>query len=357
MSVVVVTGSSGLIGSEGALFYLRQGYQVVGIDNNMRQYFFGQEGSTLWNQERLKKIGKDKYIHYNLDIRDFVQINKLFKKYENDISLIIHTAAQPSHDWAAKEPLTDFTVNANGTLNLLTAMERNCSQAVFIFISTNKVYGDRPNELPLVELDTRWEIEEKHPYYQGIPEEMNIDQCLHSLFGASKLAADILVQEFGRYFNLKTCCFRGGVLSGPWQAGVPLHGFLNYLMKCVMTGTPYTIMGYQGKQVRDVIASCDVISAIDAFYQAPREGGQVYNLGGGRASNISILEAIDLAQEITGKKLNYHYSDKNRRGDHIWYITDLHKFTAHYPQWKITKDVPMIMQEIYEENKNRWPST
>ena len=354
MSVVVITGSAGLIGSEAVIFYGRLGYDVVGIDNNLRQYFFGAAGSTLWNRQRLEAQFSSGYKHSQADIRNAHAVNRLFARYKNNISLIIHAAAQPSHDWAAKEPLTDFSVNANGTLNLLEAMRRYCPDAVFIFTSTNKVYGDRPNHLPLVELETRWEINPDHHYQNGIPEEMSVDQCLHSLFGTSKLAADLLVQEYGKYFNLKTCCLRGGVLSGARQAGVPLHGFINYLMKCVMTGCVYTVLGYKGKQVRDVIASTDVISAMDAFYQNPREGGEVYNLGGGRPSNISMLEAIDLAQEITGKKLDHTYQEKHRSGDHIWYISDLKKVTSHYPKWKVTKNVRMIMEEIYEENKTRW---
>jgi CDP-paratose 2-epimerase len=354
MSVIVITGSAGLIGSEAAQFYVDMSFDVVGIDNNMRQHFFGAEGSTVWNRRRLEAHSGSKYKHYELDIRNVDDINRVFAKYGENIDLIIHTAAQPSHDWAAREPLTDFAVNANGTLNLLQAMRQYCPEAVFVFTSTNKVYGDRPNRLPLIELETRYEIDPAHPYQRGIPEEMAVDQCLHSLFGTSKLAADLLVQEYGRYFHQKTCCFRGGVLSGAWQSGVPLHGFINYLMKCLMTGTVYTIFGYKGKQVRDVISSSDVIAAIHAFYENPQPGGEVYNLGGGRASNVSLLEAIDLAQEITGKKLNYDYRENHRTGDHIWYISDLKKFTSHYPQWKITKNVRMIMEEIWEKNKNRW---
>lgn len=354
MSVVIITGSAGLIGSEAAEFYLKQGYDVVGIDNNMRQYFFGDAGSTLWNSRRLQAEFGSKYKHYELDIRDKEGICQTFNIFGNNISLIIHSAAQPSHDWAAKEPLTDFTINATGTLHLLEAMRNYSPDAAFVFLSTNKVYGDRPNQLPFVELETRWEIDPGHPYQQGIPEDMSVDQCLHSLFGASKLAADLLVQEYGRYFHLQTCCFRGGVLSGAWQSGVPLHGFINYLMKCVMTKTAYTIIGYKGKQVRDVIDSRDVVSAIHAFYQNPKFGGEVYNLGGGRVSNVSILEAVEMAQEITGNQLHYSYHEKHRIGDHIWYVSDLNKFSSQYPEWKITKTVPLIMNEIYEKNKKRW---
>lgn len=354
MSVVMVTGSAGLIGSEAVEFYVRRGFDVAGIDNNMRRYFFGAEGSTLWNRRRLEALYGARYRHFETDIRDRKGINRIFAYYSNNLSLIIHTAAQPSHDWAAREPLTDFGVNAAGTLNLLEAMRKYSPGAVFVYLSTNKVYGDRPNRLPLVELATRWEIDPSHPYRQGIPEDMPVDQCLHSLFGASKLAADLMVQEYGRYFHLKTCCLRGGVLSGARQSGVPLHGFINYLLKCVAAGIPYTIFGYKGKQVRDVISSSDVIAAIHAFYENPKPRGEVYNLGGGRSSNISILEAIELSQEITGRKLQTHYQENHRTGDHIWYISDLTKFISHFPQWKITKNVQMIMEEIWENNKKRW---
>lgn len=267
-----------------------------------------------------------------------------------DIALIIHAAAQPSHDWAAREPLTDFGVNAGGTLNLLEAMRHYCPEAVFIFTSTNKVYGDQPNNLPLVELNTRWEIDPAHRYHNGIAESMSVDQCMHSLFGASKLAADVLVQEYGRYFNFKTVCFRGGVLSGSRQSGVRLHGFINYLMKCAMTGTPYTILGYKGKKVRDVIHAEDVVTAFHAFFTKPRRGGEVYNLGGGRASNVSVLEAITLVEEIMGKRLAHTYTDQNRAGDHVWYITDLSKFTTHFPEWQMKySSIRMIMEDIYEK--------
>ncbi len=353
MSVIVITGSAGLIGSDAVQFYAERGYKVIGIDNDMRRHFFGPEGSTLANRRRLEFQYGLKYRHYEIDIRNTEGINRIFKQFKDSITLIIHTAAQPSHDWAAKDPLTDFTVNANGTLCLLEALRNYCPDAVFIYLSTNKVYGDRPNQLPLRELETRWEIDPAHPYSQGIPEEMSVDRCLHSLFGASKLAADLLVQEYGKYFYLKTCCFRGGVLSGVNQSGVPLHGFINYLLKCLINGTPYTIFGFRGKQVRDVIHSRDVISAVHAFYEKPRSGGEVYNLGGGRASHISVLEAIELAREITGKKLEYYYREKHRKGDHIWYISNTNRFTAHYPHWKITGDVRSIMQEIFESRTAR----
>lgn len=354
MSIIVITGSAGLIGSESVEYYADRGYRVVGIDNNMRETFFGEEGSTIWNRNRLSEKYKENYQHHDMDIRNVEEVNKLFGKYNSDISLIIHTAAQPSHDWAAKDPLLDFSVNANGTLNLLEAMRKYCPEAVFLFTSTNKVYGDRPNQLPLIETATRWEIDPDHAYQDGIPEEFSVDQNMHSLFGASKLSADILVQEYGRYFGFKTACFRGGVLSGSRQSGVKLHGFINYLMRCVMTDTHYTIIGYKGKQVRDVVHSSDVIAAFDCFYKNPRTGGEVYNLGGGRESNISMLEAIETAQEITGNKLRYTYSDNARAGDHIWYISNLAKFKAHFPEWNQKYDVKRIMEDIYESNKDRW---
>lgn len=358
MSVVIITGSAGLIGSEATEYYAGLGYKVVGVDNNMRETFFGPEGSTVWNRQRLEGSLGTNYKHYNVDIRDAAAVNNLFGEYGSEIAMIIHTAAQPSHDWAARDPFTDFGVNANGTLNLLEATRNHCPNAVFIFTSTNKVYGDRPNTLPLIELDSRWEIDPEHQFKNGISEEMSVDQSMHSLFGASKLAADVLVQEYGRYFNMKTVCFRGGVLSGSKQSGVQLHGFINYLMKCVMTGASYTIFGYKGKQVRDVIHSADVISAFHAFFQNPRTGGQVYNLGGGRASNVSMLEAIAIAEEITGRKLDYSYSDTARAGDHQWYVSDLAKFQSHYPEWKQQyDDIRLIMQGIYEENKHRWSVT
>jgi CDP-paratose 2-epimerase len=288
-----------------------------------------------------------------IDIRDNDAINEVFKKYATDIELIVHTAAQPSHDWAARDPHMDFSVNANGTLNLLQATRVHCPEAVFIFTSTNKVYGDTPNRLPLVEQETRWEIDPSHAYNNGIVEDMSIDNCMHSLFGASKVAADILVQEYGRYFDMKTASFRGGCLTGPNHSGTQLHGFLAYLMKCTMTETPYTVFGYKGKQVRDNIHSFDLIQAFDHFYQAPRIG-EVYNIGGSRFSHCSMLEAITMCEEISGKKLTYSYADDNRMGDHIWYVSDVSKFQEHYPQWKLTLNVNDILTQIYQYNVERW---
>ncbi|MEK0315276.1 NAD-dependent epimerase/dehydratase family protein [Cohnella sp. 56] len=355
MSIVIITGSAGLIGSEATEFYASAGYKVIGIDNNMRETFFGSEGSTVWNRQRLEEVLGKNYEHHHIDIRRQDELDALFSKYKADISLIIHTAAQPSHDWAARDPYIDFGVNANGTLNLLEASRKHCPEAVFIFTSTNKVYGDRPNTLPLIEGETRWEVEPGHAFEHGISEEMSVDQSMHSLFGASKLAADVLVQEYGKYFNMRTVCFRGGVLSGPKQSGVQLHGFTNYLVKCVMTGAPYTIFGYKGKQVRDVIHSSDVIAAFDAFFRKPLRGGRVYNLGGGPASNVSMIEAIRLTEDISGRKLEYQYVDAARAGDHQWYISDLTRFQTDYPEWQQQyNNIRMIIQGIVEENKDRW---
>jgi CDP-paratose 2-epimerase len=352
MSVAIITGSAGLIGSEAVRFFAKQGMQVVGIDNDMRKFFFGEEASTTWNRKRLEAEVPG-YAHNDLDIRDREGIAALFKRFGKDVKLVVHTAAQPSHDWAAKDPFSDFTVNANGTLNLLQASRDSCSEAVFIFTSTNKVYGDLPNFLPLVEKEKRWEIDPSHRYNPGIAEDMSIDQSKHSLFGASKVAADVLVQEYGRYFGMKTSIFRGGCLTGPNHSGTVLHGFLAYLMKCAATGIAYTIFGYKGKQVRDNIHSTDLIAAFDEVFRDPGEA-EVFNIGGGRESNCSMIEAIDLCQAITGKKMNYKYSEDNRSGDHIWYISDLAKFKARYPGWKIRYDVPRILGEIYEFNRERW---
>ena len=356
MSICLVTGSAGLIGSEAALYFGQQGYQIVGIDNDMRQTFFGPEASTAWNLARVEKgLGKS-YLHEAIDIRDRQAILTLLAKYGSQITLIIHTAAQPSHDWAAREPFTDFDVNAVSTLNLLEAARQHCPEAVFIFTSTNKVYGDTPNQLPLVELETRYEIASDHPYLEGIREDMSIDQCLHSLFGASKVAADVLVQEYGRYFGMKTACFRGGTLTGPQHSATQLHGFLGYVMRCTMTNTPYTVFGYKGKQVRDAIHSNDLIHAFAAFAQQPRVA-EVYNIGGGRFSNCSVQEAITLSEQIAGKQLKWSYAEQNRTGDHIWWIGSNQKFATHFPDWKQEYNVPAILNEIYEANQERWQAT
>ena len=346
MKTVLVTGSAGLIGAEAVRFFAKQGFQVVGIDNDMRQYFFGAEASTEWSRRHLEATLSN-YIHYAVDIRDEPAVRQIFADYSSDIVLVIHTAAQPSHDWAVKEPFTDFAVNANGTLVLLEMVRQYCSNAVFIFTSTNKVYGDTPNALPLVEGETRWVVAADHPYAaHGIDEQMSIDHTKHSLFGASKVAADILVQEYGNYFGMKTACFRGGCLTGPGHSGAMLHGFLAYLMKCAVTGSHYTVLGYKGKQVRDNIHSADLVSAFYEFYQAPRSG-EVYNIGGGIHSNCSMLEAIKICEQITGKPVNWTYSDTNRIGDHIWWISDVRKFQTHYPNWTYRYGLRETLEQIH----------
>lgn len=339
---ILVTGSAGLIGSEAVRFFCQRGFMVVGIDNNMRAYFFGEEASTEWNRKLLEEKFKN-YTHIRGDIRDNKLIEQIFS--DNDFDLIIHTAAQPSHDWAAREPQTDFTINALGTLILLEAFRQHTPEAVFIFTSTNKVYGDSPNKLPLLELPRRYELPQGHRYYQGIDESMSIDNSKHSLFGASKVAADIMVQEYGKYFDLRTISFRGGCLTGPAHSGTRLHGFLAYLVRCIARGEKYYIYGYKGKQVRDNIHSFDLVNAFYHVYQNPRIG-EVYNIGGGRYSNTSILEAIDKVESLLGKKAKYDYVEQARSGDHIWYISDISKFKLHYPKWEYTYSNDRIIEEI-----------
>jgi CDP-paratose 2-epimerase len=353
MSVAIVTGSAGLIGSEAALYFASCGLDIVGIDNDMRRGFFGVEASTSWKMDELRTRLGSQYRHHDVDIRDRDAILRLFEAHRSETTLVIHAAAQPSHDWAAKEPFTDFDINAVGTLNMLEATRRFCPDAAFIFTSTNKVYGDRPNELPLKELETRYEIDPSHVYADGIRENMPIDSCLHSLFGASKLAADILVQEYGRYFSMATVCFRGGTLAGPAHSATELHGFLGYVMRCTIAGTPYTVHGYRGKQVRDAIHSNDLIRAFHEYWKKPRPA-EVYNIGGGRYSHCSVLEAIEMSQEIAGRNLDWSYSDAARVGDHIWWIGDNSRFQSHYPEWKLEYDVPRILKEIHEHNRRRW---
>lgn len=353
MAVAIITGSAGLVGSEAASHFAGRGLQVVGIDNNMRRKFFGQGASTTWQRQRLERTLGQRYEHRQIDIRDRTAVNRVFRFYGPDISLVVHTAAQPSHDWAAKSPLTDFSVNALGTFHLLEATRKFAPGAAFIFTSTNKVYGDTPNRLPLVEQETRWELAADHPFHGGITEQMSIDQTLHSLFGASKVSADVAVQEYGRYFGLRTACFRGGCLTGPNHSGTQLHGFLAYLVKCTATGTPYTVFGYRGKQVRDNLHSADLISAFDHFFAAPR-CGEVYNMGGGRASNCSMLEAIAICQQTVGRELQWTYDETNRTGDHVWWISSIDKFASHYPTWQVRHDVPQICGEIYAANRERW---
>jgi CDP-paratose 2-epimerase len=353
MSVALITGSAGLIGSRAAEQFAGLGLEVVGVDNNLREVFFGAESSTAWMRTNLETTLGPAYTHHDLDIRDRESLMALFRKYGSDIALVIHTAAQPSHDWAAREPFTDFDVNAVGTLNMLEATRQHCPEAPFIFTSTNKVYGDTPNSLPLIEQDLRWEIDPSHTYVGGIREDMSIDHCLHSVFGASKVAADLMVQEYGRYFGMKTACFRGGTLTGPNHSAAELHGFLAYVMRCTMSGTHYNVYGYKGKQVRDAIHSSDLIACFEQFFRAPRSA-EVYNIGGGRSSNCSVLEAIELSQEIAGKKLDWDYVEQNRIGDHIWWIGDNGRFAEHYPGWELKYDVRAILTEMHALNEGRW---
>ncbi len=345
MKKILVTGSAGLIGCESVKFFIDKGYQAYGVDNNMRAYFFGEEASTLGSKDYLEKEYSGKYTHFSVDIRNENEVKKIFTE-NGPFDVIIHTAAQPSHDWAAKEPYTDFSVNANGTLNLLENFRLHSKDAVFIFTSTNKVYGDTPNKLPLIEKEERYEIDTSHGFSEyGIDETMSIDNSKHSLFGASKVAADVLAQEYGKYFNLNIGIFRGGCLTGPTHAGTELHGFLSYLVKCIVTGRKYTIFGYKGKQVRDNIHSFDLVNAFYHFTQNPRKG-EAYNMGGSRHSNISMLEAIHKIEELTGKKALYELTNNSRIGDHIWYISDVRKFQNHFPEWKYKYNIEEILKEI-----------
>jgi CDP-paratose 2-epimerase len=344
MKTLLVTGSSGLIGSEVCVYFARElGWQIHGVDNNQRAVFFGPQGDTRWNQQRLQKE-LPAFQHHELDIRDRAGVLALVQELRP--SAIVHTAAQPSHDRAAAIPFDDFDTNAVGTLNLLEAVRQSCKDSPFVHMSTNKVYGDRPNTIKLKELPTRWEYDDP-AYANGITEEFSIDQSKHSLFGASKVAGDVMVQEYGRYFGMGTCCLRGGCLTGPNHSGVELHGFLSYLIKCNVEGRLYKVFGYQGKQVRDNIHSLDVARFIHAFVEQPR-CGEVYNIGGGRANSVSILEAFELIATISGKQMNYEYVEQNRAGDHICYISDLSKMKAHYPGWDITKTLEDVFREIYE---------
>ena len=348
MAKLLVTGSSGLIGSEVCLYFASLGWEVHGLDNNQRAVFFGSQGDTSWNQQRLQSLIKG-FVHHEVDIRDRQGILDLLASVKPDA--IVHTAAQPSHDLAAQIPFDDFDTNAVGTLNLLEATRQFVPEAPFVHLSTNKVYGDAPNEIPMIELESRWDYADPN-YEYGIPETFRIDQSKHSIFGASKVAADVMVQEYGRYFGLKTCCLRGGCLTGPNHSGVELHGFLSYLVKCNLEGRIYKIYGYKGKQVRDNIHSHDVACFIEAFIQNPRSG-EVYNLGGGKNNTCSILEAFEMVTSFTGKAMQYEYLDKNREGDHICYYSDLNKMQQHYPQWKITKSLNDIFMEITNSWKKR----
>jgi CDP-paratose 2-epimerase len=352
MSVAIVTGSGGLVGSESVRHLIAQGLDVVGIENDMRSRFFGPEASTAPVTEKLRESYAD-FRSEEVDIRDAGGVERVFRAHRGRIEVVIHTAAQPSHDWAAREPRTDFTVNANGTLNLLEAARAHCPDAPFVFCSTNKVYGDTPNRLPFEETDTRLELPADHRYFGGIDTTMSIDLSTHSLLGASKAAADLLVQEYGRYFGMSTVCFRGGCLTGPQHAGAMLHGFLAYLMRCVVTGAPYTVFGYAGKQVRDNIHSADLVAAFEAYRRAPRAAA-VYNIGGGRESNCSMLEAIAACERIAGRELEWELGPEPRVGDHRWWISDLESFRADYPSWSLRRGIEEILGEIHEQNAERW---
>jgi CDP-paratose 2-epimerase len=346
MPTAIITGSGGLIGSETVRYFIERGYDVIGLENDMRAAFFGAEASTAAVSRSLR-MAYPQFLSLDVDIRDTEAVMRTVSRYRRDLELIVHTAAQPSHDWAASDPHTDFDVNARGTLNLLEAARRFACDATFVFTSTNKVYGDRPNHLPLVELDTRLELPPEHRYFSGIDTSMSIDATLHSLFGVSKAAADLMVQEYGRYFGMPTVCFRGGCLTGPNHAGTRLHGFLSYLMRCTITGEPYTVNGYGAKQVRDNIHSADVVRAFAAFHESPRSGA-VYNIGGGRVSNCSMLEAIAMCERIAGRSLSWTLSDTPRIGDHRWWISDLSPFQSDYPAWRQEYDLEAILREIYE---------
>ena len=351
----IVTGSGGLIGSEAVKHLVDDGYEVLGLDNDMRARFFGPEASTAPVTQRLVRDLAGSFRHLDVDIRDADRIAGIFQEHGPQIEIVVHAAAQPSHDWAASDPFTDFGINATGTLHMLQATRENCPDATFIFMSTNKVYGDRPNFLPLVENDARLDLPPDHEYYAGIPSSMSIDRCLHSVFGASKVAADVMVQEYGRYFDMPTVCFRAGCLTGPSHAGAQLHGFLSYLMKCTVTGRPYTIFGYGGKQVRDNIHSADVFQAFRLFHANPRCAA-VYNLGGGRGANVSMLEAIDECERIAGRRLDYQLSDQARTGDHRWWVSDLDEFRRDYPEFQINWSITDVLQEIHDVNVEQWGS-
>ena len=348
MSVVLVTGSSGLVGSESVNFFCKKGFEVIGIDNNLRKFFFGTEGSTLWVRNSLLKKNKE-FKSLNVDIRNYEKLSKIFKKYQKKISLIIHCAAQPSHDYGKNYPIIDFNVNATGTLNLLELTKRYCYDAKFVFMSTNKVYGDNPNKLKLYEKNSRWELKKDDFYFKGINEKFSIDDCTHSFFGVSKTYADLIVQEYGKNVGLKTVCFRGGCITGPNHSGAKLHGFLSYLVKLSLKNREYNIIGYKGKQVRDNLHSFDLVNCFWEFYKRPKSG-EVYNIGGGRYSNCSIIEAIDLVERIKNIKIKKKFTNNPRVGDHIWYISDLSKFKKHYPNWKQKYDTMKIIEELVDNN-------
>lgn len=353
MSIAVITGSAGLIGAAAVRRFAAEGLDIVGIDNDMRRFFFGDGASTAPSRKALERELMGLYRHEAIDIRDIKAISSVFRRYGKEIAAVVHTAAQPSHDWAASEPLTDFGVNAVGTLNLLEATRQWAPEAVFLFTSTNKVYGDAPNNLPIIEGESRYEVDPAHPYAShGIDEMLTIDRSMHSIFGASKVAADVMVQEYGRYFGMKTAVFRGGCLTGPGQRAVPLHGFLAYLVKCAVTNTPYTVLGYKGKQVRDNIHSDDLVDVLWQAFRHPHPG-EVYNVGGGRFSSCSILEAITAVEKLTGRSMRWDYNSERRQGDHIWWITDIRKLAAHFPEWRLRYDIERILGELVEAERQR----
>ncbi len=351
MSVAIVTGAGGLVGSEAARFLAAKGLDVVGIDNDTRARLFGSGASTRQAWEALER-GTHGYTHLEADIRDGTAIEHAFARHGPSITLVVHAAAQPSHDWAASDPAMDFSINATGTLNVLEATRRHCPNSAFVFCSTNKVYGDAPNHLPFMEAETRWELSASHQHFAGVDEEMSIDATMHSLFGVSKCAADLMVQEYGRYFGMRTACFRCGCITGAGQAGAMLHGFLSYLVKCAVTGEPYTVIGYKGKQVRDNIHSWDLVNAFWHFFEKPGVG-EVFNMGGGREANCSILEAIAEAEALTGRPMQRSYRDENRAGDHIWWISDTNRFRQQHPGWRITWGIRDMIGEIYAASKHR----
>jgi CDP-paratose 2-epimerase len=351
MPTAIVTGSGGLIGSESAARLMTDGYDVIGIENDTRSRLFGPEASTNHVTERLRRHFTG-FRSLDLDIRDADGVGRVFREAA-EIDLIVHTAAQPSHDWAAGDPQADFAINANGTLNLLQATRENCPEATFVFTSTNKVYGDTPNRLPLLDAGKRLELPEDHPYFGGIDTTMSIDSTLHSLFGVSKAAADLLVQEYGRYFEMPTVCFRAGCLTGPNHAGAQLHGFLAYLMKCTAAGEPYTLFGYEGKQVRDNLHAADLVDAFLLFHADPRPAA-VYNIGGGRENACSVLEAIELCEGIAGRELQWELSDESRIGDHRWWISDLDEFGSDYGGWRPERGLETTLREIFDANAERW---
>ena len=348
MSIIIITGSSGLVGSESVDFFCKKGFDVIGIDNDLRSFFFGKDGSTIWVKKRLIKEHK-KFKHHNVDIRNINELKKIFSKYRKNISLVIHCAAQPSHDYGKNYPILDFNVNATGTLNLLEMTKKFCPDSPFIFMSTNKVYGDNPNNLKIFEKSKRWELKKEHPYYKGINENFSIDNCTHSFFGVSKTYADLIVQEYGKNVGLKTVSFRGGCITGPNHSGAKLHGFLSYLVKISISKKEYSLIGYKGKQVRDNLHSRDLVNCFWEFYKKPKYG-EIYNIGGGRFSNCSILEALEILEKLKKIEIKKKMVKKNRVGDHIWYISDTKKFRKDYPNWKQKYNTQKIIEELIENN-------